>query len=152
MSKEKVWRDGVIVTATGEVLARPKMTFQEFRETQIGTSAELDCPSPGYMKARISAVQICEYECAVGLYFNHDILMKVSIVITQSTADRYSLVIGYAAPPDGALVHFLQEWVQREIGPHTLPAQFSWGRIGQIYDTKSNLARILFNYSLGSDS
>lgn len=144
-SNNRQWKDGIIITDTGETLARPGMTLADFRLSALGASAEITGFSPEYPQAKLTSVWIGGYECATALIFHHNRLNEVTIVVTEDTANRYGFVTGFAASADGLEVRFLEQWVERELGQKP-PAAFPWGRINSTYDSHAGFARIKFLY------
>ncbi len=139
------WKDGVIVTDSGDLIARPQMTFGELRVSRLGASAKIEESSPGYPRIVIMPVLISGYECCVSVGFDHDRLDRAVVVVTDDTAKRFSFVTGFASTPEGPEVKFLEEWVCREVGTKP-PVNFAWGGIGEVWDSKAGWARILFLY------
>ena len=141
------WKEGVIATDAGEIIAHPKMSFEELRATPPGASAKVEDLSRGYPKVIFMPVLISGYECCASVGFDHGILRRVVIVVTDKTAERFSFVTGFASPRDGPEVKFLEDWVYREVGTNP-PVSFTWGRIGEVYDLIAGFARIIFIYGV----
>ena len=142
---ESNWCRGVIRVDSGGIVANPGMSLDELRATPLGAAGDLEAYVAEYPKVLIGPVMISGIECDVDLEFERGVLAAAHIFATEKTARRFSFVTGYASPPDGPEVAFLEEWVRRETGA-TPPARFSWGQIADIYDRKGGIASISFIY------
>lgn len=141
------WKDGIIATDVGEIIAHPKMSFEELRATPLGASATVKELSPGYPRIVIKPVLISGYECCASVGFDHGILDDMEIVVTDNTAERFSFVTGHASPRDGPEVRFLENWVYQEVGTKP-PVGFTWGRICEVYDLIAGFAHVKFIYGV----
>lgn len=143
---ETRWQNGIIRADSGDMIAYPRMPFQEFVGSPLGALAKEQPQRQPYREVVVTPVLISGYECCVDLKFQHDVLRRVLIELSEDTVKQLGFVGGYASPPDGAEVAFLEEWVRREVGRKP-PVDFPWGRIGQVYDPIGGFARILFQYT-----
>jgi hypothetical protein len=142
---EMSWKDGVIVTDAGEIIARPGISPEELRASPLGASATIEGVSPDYPRIVFNPVVISGYECCASVGFDHDNLDRVMIVVTDNTANRFSFVTGFDSRHNGPEVEFLEGWVRQEVGANP-PVHFTWGRIVEVFDTFAGFARILFIY------
>ena len=111
---EMTWRDGVLLTDSGDVIACPGMSLCDLLATHTKALITVDGNEIStYRRVVIDPVMIQIYECAVAEYFTQNVLAAVDICVTQSTAKRLSFVTGYASPADGPEVRFLEGWVER---------------------------------------
>lgn len=142
---ERDWGTGTIRSNSGDVIARPCLSLQGFLASPLGGSASVERVTPAHLRATVSRKSIGGYECWAQWEFEDGILRALLIGVTDSTAERLQFTTGYASPPDGPEVAFLEEWVRREVG-RTPPLRFSWGESGQVYDPVAGFARIRFGY------
>jgi len=139
------WRAGTLRTDSGDLLARPGLSAEEFLNTPLGGAAKVERRPPAYIRATTDPVTLGGYECVARLWFEEGLLEEAEIVVTESTAERFGFETGFAARHDGPEVEFLEEWIRRETGRKP-PMRFRWGEIGQVYDGIGGYARIRFGY------
>ncbi len=145
-ANESKWLTGVILADSGETVARPQMSLKQLLIDPLGESAEVNEQSKGHFQAFIRSVMIGGYECGVSLFFHEDTICRAMLVLTIASHERFSLPIGYGAPPDGPQVKFLEDWIVREVGRKP-PVSFGWGEIAPVYDPIGSFASVRFIYA-----
>jgi len=138
-----MWNDGIVTTDSGDMLARPGMTLDDFQASAISHGGIIEPMGPGYEKAHEMRPFIIDgHECRAALYFGDRSLSLLTLQLSNTEAAR---LFGTNAGGDAEL-DFLFSWVRQQSGRRS-PAKFSWGKIVAARDTRgASFCFIDFNY------
>jgi hypothetical protein len=140
-----MWRDGIIATDDGEVIARPHMTPDELRQTRFGTTGKFwtNSESPRHQQLLAPQFRIKNLECEGGAYFLDNELAAFIFLLKRDEAKR--LFGSSDLDIDCPEAEYYRVWVKNETGMQP-PVAFQWGTVGAGYDSKDMSCHIFFKY------
>ena len=141
-----MWKDGIITTDEGEVIARPGMTADEVRSTRFALGGKFwqNPESVRHQHIQEAPFRIRDNNCIGHAYFLDGRLVFFGFILSQEEA---KLRFGTTQPgPDSEELKFYQAWVEQEVGSRP-PVNFPWGRIGADYNYKTMSCDIYLKYS-----
>lgn len=139
-----MWKDGIIQTDEGDIIARPGMCLDELLQTSIGKTATVRPTGPGYRCVGFGPFHLGGKDWHANAYFYESCLTLLCLGLSSEMLIK---LFGTDQPTgeDAAETVFYKNMMKDRVGASS-SAKFSWGEAGAGYDLKGMYSSIYFRY------